>query len=791
MARNQNILSFNYFRLQKVRRRLKQVNRWQKKMRDCSDTELQQQTKDYQARIQAGESLDDLLPEAFATMREAAYRILGMFAYDEQILGGIVMHQGQVAEMLTGEGKTLTALFPLYLHALSGKGAMLVTANEYLAVRDGKEMSPVFRWLGLTTAIGVKEDSKEPDFTAVQKKNIYSADVVYTTYSTLGFDYLIENLASEQEDQYMRPLNFVIIDEIDSVLLDSAQMPLIISGSPRVQSNLYQLSDQFVRMLEEGPDFRLDEERESVWLTGRGIQQAEEYFQIDNLYQSKYSELNRHILLALKAHHLFEEHRKYIIDQGEITLLNESSGRSLPGTRLQAGQHQAIETKESVKLTQEKRAMASITYQNLFKKFNRMSGMSGTVKVSEQEFNEVYGMEVIAVPTHRPVQRIDYPDRIYPNLEEKILASVKLLEEEHRTGRPILLAVGSVDMSRLYSNILLQKGIPHNVLNAYHIAKEAEIIAMAGHKDAVTIATPMAGRGTDIKLGPGVAELGGLLVIGTEKMVSQRIDLQLRGRSGRQGDPGASVFFASLEDDLIQKWGLVSDKILSRNIQRMSRFKRGKYQRLLNQAQAASDSHAKEIRQQATYMDESLSLQRDMIYREREILLNEDHPIPSHQLQAMAEQVFLNFLENSVINRQTVQNFIASHLTYEWLDLADEIDFSDQLSVKNYLIEIFQSELTKKRKDLKSDHEYHDFVRKALLKAIDVGWIEQVDYLQQFKQVVGTRQLAQKNILYEYHSEALKSYEWMCDYIYQKAVRYLCLSYIDTNPLGEIVVHFA
>lgn len=791
MNKRQSIFSFNYFRLRKIRRILKKVNRLKKQMQACSDQELQAHTQLYQERIQAGEDLDHLLPEAFATMREAAFRLLGMFAYDEQIMGGIVMHQGHVAEMLTGEGKTLTALFPLYLHALTGKGAMLVTANDYLAVRDGKEMNPVFHWLGLTMAIGVKEDSQAPDFTPEQKKNIYSADVVYTTYSTLGFDYLIENLASEQKNQYMRPLNFVIIDEIDSVLLDSAQMPLIISGSPRVQSNLYPLTDQFVRMLVEEEDYKLDDELESVWLTPLGVKRAEEYFRIPNLYQAAYSELNRHILLALKAHTLFEEHRKYIVDQGEITLLNESSGRSLPGTRLQAGQHQAIETKEAVKLTQEKRAMASITYQNLFKKFARMSGMSGTVKVSEQEFNEVYGMEVIAIPTHRPVQRIDYADRIFPTLEEKVLAAVKLLEEEHETGRPILLAVGSVGMSRLFSNILLQKGIPHNVLNAYHVAKEADMIAMAGQRGAVTIATPMAGRGTDIKLGPGVAELGGLLVIGTEKMISERIDLQLRGRSGRQGDPGGSIFFASLEDELIQKWGLVPENGLLAHKKGNRWLKSRKYQKLLDQAQAASDSHAKEVRQQATYLDESLSIQRDMIYEERDKLLTNLDPVSEHQLLTIASQVIDNYLQASELDSISLKKFIASNLTYQWVEIPSNLDFSDLSQVKELLLNLFLEELAKKQTEFKTDFEFDDFVKKALLKAIDVGWIEQVDYLQQFKQVVGTRQLAQKNILYEYHSEALKSYQWMCDYIYQKAVRYLCLSYIDTNALGEVVVHFA
>lgn len=792
MKKHQRRLSFNQYKIRGLYRILKKVNAWQDPMRHCTDEALQGKTAQFQKRLANGEKLDDLLPEAFATIREAAYRLLGMFAYDEQILGGIVLHQGKVAEMLTGEGKTLTAIFPMYLNALTGKGAMLVTANDYLAVRDAEEMGPVYRWLGLTTAIGVKKSRREMDFTVDQKKEIYYSDIIYTTYSTLGFDYLMENLASEKQKQYMRPFHYVIIDEIDSVLLDSAQMPLIISGAPRVQSNLYPIADQFVRMLVADEDYEVDEDQSAAWLTPQGIKKAERYFQITNLYAEEYSELNRHLLLALKAHTLFEENRHYLIEKAEVTLLNENSGRSLPGTRLQAGLHQAIETKESVKLSEEKRAMASITYQNLFKKFEKMSGMSGTVKVSEQEFNEIYGLEVLALPPHRPVQRIDFPDKIYPTLEEKMVAALDLIEREAKTGRPLLIAVGSVGMSRIYSQMLLQKGIAHNVLNAYHVAKEAEIVKMAGQKGAVTIATPMAGRGTDIKLGPGVKELGGLLVIATEKMISERVDLQLRGRAGRQGDPGGSIFYSSLEDELMKKWGMQDQSESPRPRRKWrSLFQRNPYQGRLDQAQTASDSHAKEIREQAMYLDESLALQRDIIYRQRDQFLDEQYLVTESFLMALAKQVVDQFLTDYDHSLKRLLGFIATRLTYQRCDIPATLDMEDNQSVNDYLLDLYHQELERKKRQFPTDEEYQDFVKKALLKAIDTGWIEQVDYLQQLKQVIGTRQLAQRNIFYEYHREALESYRWMKDDIYVNAVRFLCLSYIDKNAKGETVVHFA
>ena len=548
----------NNRQLSKVKKILHQINLKKEEMASLTDDELAGKTQEFKERLTAGESLDDILVEAFAVVREADKRILGMFPYDVQVMGGIVIHQGNVAEMNTGEGKTLTATMPIYLNALTGQGVMLVTTNDYLAKRDAGEMGQVYEFLGLTIRIPFSEDDDE-ELTPEDKREIYSADVVYTTNSGLGFDYLLDNLASSEDKKYMPEFNFVIIDEVDAVLLDSAQIPLVISGSPRVQSNFYGIIDTLMTTLVEGEDYIFKEEKKEVWLTTKGAKTAESFLGIDNLYSEEHSVLARHLIFALRAHTLFKRDKDYIIRNGEkgeeLVLVDQSTGRLLEMTKLQGGLHQAIEEKEHVPLSEETRAMASITYQSLFKKFKKISGMTGTGKVAEKEFLETYGMSVIRIPTNRKNQRIDYPDNLYVTLPEKVYASLAEIKYYHEKGNPLLIFVGSVEMSELYSSLLLREGIAHNVLNAHNAAREAQMIAESGRMGAVTVATSMAGRGTDIKLGPGVAELGGLVVIGTERMDSKRIDLQIRGRSGRQGDPGLSKFFVSLEDDVIKKFG--------------------------------------------------------------------------------------------------------------------------------------------------------------------------------------------------------------------------------------------
>ncbi|WP_050308053.1 accessory Sec system translocase SecA2, partial [Streptococcus pneumoniae] len=616
--------------LRKVKKILNQINRRKEEMALLTDEELAAKTQEFKRRLTAGETLDDILVEAFAVVREADKRILGMFPYDVQVMGGIVIHQGNVAEMNTGEGKTLTATLPIYLNALSGQGVILVTTNSYLAKRDAEEMGKVYEFLGLTIRLPFADDEEEK-ITPKEKKEIYSADIVYTTNSGLGFDYLIDNLASSEEQKYMPEFNFVLVDEIDSVLLDSAQTPLVISGSPRVQSNFYGIIDTLMTTLVDGEDYIFKEEKKEVWLTNKGAKIAEKFLGIDNLYAEENNVLARHLVFALRAHTLFKRDKDYIIRKGEkdqeLVLLDQGTGRLMEMTKLQGGLHQAIEAKEHVKLSPETRAMASITYQSLFKMFNKISGMTGTGKVAEKEFIETYNMSVVRIPTNRPRQRIDYPDNLYITLPEKVYASLEYIKEYHAKGNPLLVFVGSVEMSQLYSSLLFREGIAHNVLNANNAAREAQIISESGQMGAVTVATSMAGRGTDIKLGKGVAELGGLIVIGTERMESQRIDLQIRGRSGRQGDPGMSKFFVSLEDDVIKKFGpsWVHKKYKDYQVQDMTQpevLKGRKYRKLVEKAQHASDSAGRSARRQTLEYAESMNIQRDIVYKERNRLID-------------------------------------------------------------------------------------------------------------------------------------------------------------------------
>lgn len=791
-------LSVNGIRLNALNRILKRVNQYKQYMASLSDYDLQALTATFKARLAQGETLDDVLPEAFAAMREANKRVLGMFAYDVQVLGGIALHQGNIAEMRTGEGKTLTATLPLYLNALTGKGVMLVTTNDYLTRRDGTEMGEALKWMGLTVAIGVPEN-EDTKLLPEEKRAIYACDVVYTTNHTLGFDYLMENLATSPDKKFLRPFNYVIIDEVDSVLLDSAQTPLIISGAPRVQSNFYTIADQFVSSLSEDVDYALDEERTNVWLTSKGIEEAQHFFGIEDLFASEHHQLIRHIILALKAYTLFERDKHYVIEDGKLELLDQKSGRVMRGTKLQAGQHQAMETKEQAELTPETRSMASVTYQNLFKLFDKMSGMTGTGKVADKEFNDTYGVVVVTIPTNKPVIRVDKPDIIYATLPEKLLASMAYIVEKHRRGQPLLIVTGSVAMSDIYSKLLLKERIAHNVLNAYNTAKEAAIIAEAGQYGAVTVATAIAGRGTDIKLGEGVAELGGLVVVGTERMESRRVDLQIRGRSGRQGDPGGSQFFLSLEDPLLVKWGpnWLAAKI--NKIQQLGEKRQGymaplkslKYKRLFNQAQEASDSSSQIQRRQAVELDESVQVQRNLVYSKREQLLSQgtlSDFVPETYLTELLDVFWTQYGSN--LDVETANKFVYENISYRFKGFDSSMVFCDKANFYKVVNQLFKDELAIKETAFNTQEEYLNFIRMGILKAIDTAWVEQVDYLQQFRVLVMSRQSAQRNPVYEYHEEAYHSYEKMREVVRRDIVRNLSLSILSRNKKGDMVAYF-
>ena len=780
-------------KLRKVRATLKKINGLKDKMAALSDEALAAKTVEFRKRLAKGETLDDLLVEAFAVVREADKRILGMFPYDVQVMGGIVIHQGNVAEMNTGEGKTLTATLPVYLNSLTGKGTMVITTNEYLAKRDAEEMGQVYRFLGLTVGIPFTGNPLN-EYKSKEKKLIYASDVIYTTNSALGFDYLTDNLASSSKDKFLRPFNYVIIDEIDDILLDSAQTPLIIAGSPRVQSNYYGIIDTLVTTLVENEDYIFKEEKEEIWLTIKGAKTAERFLGIDNLYKEEYATYVRHLVYSLRAHKLFTRDKEYIIRNDEMVLLDKGTGRLMEMTKLQGGLHQAIEAKEHVKLSPETRAMASITYQSLFKMFNKISGMTGTGKVAEKEFLETYNMSVIRIPTNRPLLRKDYPDNLYVTLPEKVYASLECIKEYHLKGNPLLVFVGSVEMSHLYSSLLLREGIAHNVLNANNAAREAQIVSESGQMGAVTVATSMAGRGTDIKLGPGVAELGGLVVIGTERMESQRIDLQIRGRSGRQGDPGLSKFFVSLEDDVIKKFGpswvhRMYQEYSVADITQPQVLEGIKYHRLVDKAQNASDSASRTNRQRTLEYAESMNIQRDLIYKERNRLINGDRDLRD-VLSEMIDEYIETILSDNLKTREELFHYIITNISFNIRELPLDLVIEDEQELRNFLIQIINNELNDKKALLEPHDLYDQFLRISMLKAIDDNWVEQVDYLQQLMMAIGGQTASQTNPIVEYYREAYMGFETMKEQIRSDMVRNVLMGLVQMGPKGEIVTHF-
>lgn len=602
--------------LRDLKRTLTKVRKSEEKIKNLSDEELSALTEQFKSRYSDGESLESLMPEAFAAICEADYRVLGKRPYDVQILAAAALHGGYLAEMNTGEGKTLSATMPLYLNALIGKSCMLVTTNEYLASRDGAEMGAVYNFMGLTCSYPDADDTKKQDDD--EKRQFYSADIIYTTNGALGFDFLFDNLVKKKEDRFLCDFHYVIIDEADSVLLDSAIMPLVISGVPRVQSNLYDVCDFFVTTLVEDIDYI--EEDKAVWLTPKGVKFAESFFGISNFYGKENFEINRHVTLSLRAHKLLKNKKDYVVtDKKEVELFDGATGRLMHGVKLRGGQHQAIEAKEKVEISQEYRTVASVTFQNLFMMFDKMAGMSGTLMDAKDELFETYGKHVVRIPTNRPLKRVDRKDRYFKNGHDQFWTAVDDVIRLHETGQPVLVVLNSVTDTDLFSRLLIEKNIPHNVLNASNAFWEAQIIAGAGQMNAVTVATTMAGRGTDIKLGDGVKELGGLAVIGIGRMNNSRSERQARGRAGRQGDPGFSQYYVSLEDDIV---GAEDDDKLQRYIDGKKRIGKRKIKRIVNQCQKLSVESEEMNRKKSLQYDQVLQRQRDLIYATRKNLLD-------------------------------------------------------------------------------------------------------------------------------------------------------------------------
>lgn len=769
--------------IKKLRRELKKVRSYKDYMASLSDEELSGLTIQFKERLRNGESLDSLLPEAFAAVCEADYRILGKAPYDVQVLGAIAMHQGKLVEMNTGEGKTLVATMPLYLNALTGKSTILMTSNSYLVLRDAEEMGQVYNFMGLTIAAGVRAREEE-QFSNEDKKKVYAADIVYTTHGTFGFDYLLNNLVTSAEDRFLRELYYCILDEADSVLLDSAQTPLVISGSPRVQSNLYEMADFFVTTLVEGRDY--EHEDQKVWLTEDGIRYAETYFGIDNFYGEEFFEINRHVTLALRAHVLFEPEKDYVVNnKQELQLLDNGSGRAMSGVKLRGGQHQAIEQKEKLEVSRENRSMASITYQNLFRLFPKMSGMSGTISDAEEELRSLYGVKMVVIPPNRPLIRKDLDDFYFKNSRQQLIAAMNTIAEVHSTGQPLLIVVSTIGETELVSKMLMEMQIPHSVLNANNAFWEAEIIKEAGQLNAVTVATGMAGRGTDIRLGKGVKELGGLAVIGIGRMVNTRQERQARGRAGRQGDPGFSRFFVSLEDEVVKNSGVIKkEKYEKKNL----KIRKIKLRKLINTAQKINEEKSINSRQTAMDYDQVLQRQRSLIYATRDRMMDGEELEMKKILQVAGENIncFLN--EESELTEQTIRRYILDNLSYRLDKEFFECSCTDKTEMLRYLRDLVVDGLREQENKLGSETVMGEFMRVATLQAIDEAWIEQVDYLQQLQYAVAGRSTAQRNPIYEYQKEALLSFRKMEKTIQRNMVRNILLSTVSWDKDGNMKI---
>ncbi|UEA30769.1 preprotein translocase subunit SecA [Granulicatella elegans] len=761
------------------------------KMEALSDADFPVKTEEFKARYASGESLDKLLPEAFALVREGSKRVLGLFPYKVQIMGGITLHNGNIAEMRTGEGKTLTATMPVYLNALSGDGVHVVTVNEYLSTRDAKEMGELYNFLGLSVGVNLTGQSPE------EKRAAYYADITYSTNSELGFDYLRDNMVVYKSQMVQRPLNYAVVDETDSILIDEARTPLIISGQAEKSTVLYQRADFFVKALKEDEDYTIDLTSKSISLTDEGINKAEQTFRLPNLYDVDNSALVHHIDQALRANYIMIRDIDYVVDEGQVKIVDGFTGRIMEGRRYSDGLHQAIEAKEGVEVENESKTMATITYQNFFRMYRKLSGMTGTAKTEEEEFREIYNMNVITIPTNRPVQRIDNHDVIYPSLKSKFKAVVRDIKERHAKGQPILVGTVAVETSELLSQMLHQEGIPHEVLNAKNHFKEAEIVMMAGQRGAVTIATNMAGRGTDIKLGKGVKELGGLCVIGTERHESRRIDNQLRGRSGRQGDPGETQFYLSLEDDLMKRFGgermqaiwerlnidengddnFIQSKMLSRQVE---------------SSQKRVEGNNYDTRKNVLQYDEVMREQREIIYSQRLQIINEENSLEK-VTKAMIRRTIHRMVENHTLGEkkswdlESLVDFAANAICHpEDISLSD-LKGKTPLEIEGLLNEKAMEVYKEKQEQLNGDSQMLEFEKVVILRVVDRKWTDHIDDMDQLREGVGLRGYAQIDPLTEYQTEGFNRFQQMIAAIDYDVTRILMKSQIRQNLQREQV----
>ena len=747
--------------LRRLEKMADKVIKYEDEMAALTDEQLQAKTVEFKQRYQNGETLDQLLYEAFAVVREGAKRVLGLFPYKVQVMGGIVLHHGDVPEMRTGEGKTLTATMPVYLNALSGKGVHVVTVNEYLSERDATEMGELYSWLGLS--VGINLAAKSP----MEKKEAYLCDITYSTNSEIGFDYLRDNMVVRAETMVQRPLNYALVDEVDSILIDEARTPLIVSGANAVEtSQLYHMADQYVKSLDKD-DYIIDIQSKTIGLSDSGIDKAESYFNLSNLYDIENVALTHFIDNALRANYIMTLDIDYVVSEDqEILIVDQFTGRTMEGRRYSDGLHQAIEAKEAVPIQDETKTSASITYQNLFRMYKKLSGMTGTGKTEEEEFREIYNIRVIPIPTNRPVQRIDHPDLLFASLEAKFKAVVEDVKARYQKGQPILVGTVAVETSDYISKKLVAAGIPHEVLNAKNHYKEAQIIMNAGQRGAVTIATNMAGRGTDIKLGEGVRELGGLCVIGTERHESRRIDNQLRGRSGRQGDPGESQFYLSLEDDLMKRFG---SERLKTVFERFNMSDEAIESRMLTRqveaAQKRVEGNNYDTRKQVLQYDDVMREQREIIYAQRYDVITADRDL-APEIHAMIKRTINRVVDNHARSKQNekleaILNFAKYNLLPEdSISLEDLSGLSDK-AIKEELFQralvVYNNQVAK----LRDEEAVKEFQKVLILRVVDNKWTDHIDALDQLRNAVGLRGYAQNNPVVEYQAEGFRMFNDM------------------------------
>ena len=752
-----------------------------------TDNELRNKTDEFKKRLADGETLDDILVEAYATVREMAYRKLGEKAFFVQLVGAIAIHYGNIAELKTGEGKTLVTTFPAYLNALTGEGVHVVTVNEYLTVRNAEWMGPIYEGLGITVGINKR------DLMPKEKKEQYDCDILYTTNNELGFDYLRDNMVIRKENRVQRGLNYAIIDEVDSILIDEARTPLIISGGELTSANLYIDADKFAKSLKNEEDYLYDEKTKGVTLTDLGNEKAEKYFHLNNLYDMQNNELVHYINQALRANYSMKKDFDYVVQDGEVLIVDPFTGRIMKGRQWSDGLHQAVEAKEGVKINQENKTVATITFQNLFRMYKKLSGMTGTAKTEEEEFRNIYNMYVIAVPTNKPVARIDYPDLVYPTQKGKYKAIIKVIEEKHKTGQPILVGTIAVETSELISEMLTKKGIKHEVLNAKNHEREAEIISHAGEKGAVTIATNMAGRGTDIKLTDETKELGGLCVIGTERHESRRIDNQLRGRSGRQGDPGESQFFVSMEDELMVRFGTDRIKTMLQSIgfDEDQAIRSKTFTNALSSAQAKVEGNNFDMRKQLLEYDDVMNNQREDIYERRNEILDNDS---IHETVLDTIHSYISYL----VDTHYVDNKVSGEALKDLVDIVnqnllkqditeEEISSKTSDEAIEFIFNKAQDEYESKLKEIPEEVR-NEFEKAISLNVIDKYWTDNINSLSHLREAVMMRGYGGQDPLRAYTVEGLEMYENMLDKIDKDTSIYLMKAEIRQNIERKEVV---